>query len=345
MRGIIWVGILAVLAPGGSAVEQTRKPEVVGELKGHRGGIASIVFTAKGDRIATGSGNGTVKLWDAKTGEQLLRLDDLKHNSARIANLTISHDGRLICTGSRTTVNVWDISDLKRIASRYEDPSSDDPGKLGAISGDGRICYYTGMNVGTLELRTYAFATRTTGNIDLPAALKPAAIATISDPESALAALYCVTGEKKDAAAIALVGLGETHYLTKDVPAPLAGKPISIGFSTDARWFLVGNGSKVAYWRVPGSQLLAGDPRILPGDDHFVAAAGPGNRAAVASVPAAGKKATVALFDLAGAEPKEVARFTTGIDRISALAFSPKGNLLAVADDVEGVVQLWAVRE
>lgn len=35
--------------------------------------------------------------------------------------------------------------------------------------------------------------------------------------------------------------------------------------------------------------------------------------------------------------------FTTDIDDVSALAFSPDGKHLAVADTVEGVVLVWAL--
>ena len=51
------------------------------------------------------------------------------------------------------------------------------------------------------------------------------------------------------------------------------------------------------------------------------------------------------IVDVTGSEPKVVAVYGTDIDRVSGLAFSPDGKILAVADDVEGVVQIWSLSE
>jgi WD40 repeat protein len=346
MRLPMWVGAVAVVVIAGPAFGQPKKPDVVAKLEGHRGGVSAIAFNAKGDRIATGSGNGVVRLWDARTGELTARVDDQKHNSARVANVAFSADGRYVSSSSRTIAGVWDVSDPKRLVLRYEDPYQPDVGKLGTVSGDGWLAYFSGTENGIPALRTYSFANRTVGNVDLPAKLRPVAIAPISDPESALVALYCTTGEKGESGAVALVGLGETRVLAKDVPAPVAGKPLSIGFAPDAKWLIVGNGSKVACWDVPGSQVIESDPHTLPGE-WYVVAAGPGNRVAVATIPEDGKKVTVKVFDIGVGDPtapKVVAEFTSGMKRVSALAFSPDGSMLAVGDDSEGVVQLWAIK-
>src|SRR5262249_8997276 len=143
---------------------------------------------------------------------------------------------------------------------------------------------------------------------------------------------------------VALIGLGETRVLTKDVPLPLENRPISIGFSPDGKWLVAGNGAKVAYWAVPGSQVIRADPKMLPGTAR-VAAAGPRNRIAVASVPETGKKSTVTIYDIGGAAPKVVAEYASDIEVISALSFSPEGAVLAVGDDVDGVVQIWALEK
>jgi hypothetical protein len=216
----------------------------------------------------------------------------------------------------------WDLSDPKRLALRYEDPYGPEPGKLGIVSGDGRQVYFSGSENASPILSIYSFGNRTITKADFPAKLRPNAIAAISDTESALVAVHCAAGDKGETAAIALVGLGETHVLTKDVPALAAGKPISIGFAPDAKWLVVGNGSRVACWRVPGSQVITSDPKLLPGNRHFVASAGPRNLVAAASEPVADRGVLVTLFDVSGAEP----------------------TILAVGDDAEGVVQLWAMR-
>jgi WD40 repeat protein len=344
MRVAAILAVLIVPCMAAPVPAQSKKPEVVAKLEGHRGGVSAIAYSAKGDRIATGSGNGVVRIWDARTGELVFRVDEGKHNSARVSSVAFSADGRYLSSSSRAMAGAWDVSDPKRLSLRYEDPYGPDPAKLGVVSGDGRMIYYTGTENMVPVLSTYSFGNRSIGKPDLPAKLRPVAIAAISDSESALAALLCVAGEKGESAAIALVGLGDTRVLTRDVPPQVAGKPTSIGFAPDGKWLILGNGSKVTCWRVPGSQIITSDPKLLPGIRHFVAAAGPRNIVAAASEAGEGKSVQVTLFDIGGSEPKRLVEYDSGLERISALAFSPDGSILAVGDDAEGIVQLWALR-
>ena len=344
MRGAIWIGAIAVLVTAGPALGQPRKPDVVAKLDGHRGGVSAVTFTSQGDRVASGAGNGDVRVWNAKTGDLLFRLSDQKHGAARVALLAFSaaHDGKFLSASSHNTVTIWDISDPKRITTRYEDPNLPDPGKLGVVSGDGKLCYFTTIENNVPKLEAYSLFNRSMISGNLPSKLKPLALAPISDPLSGLVAVYCAAGEKGETGAVALVGLGDTRVLTKDVPVPQE-RPISISFAPDGKWLVLGNGSKVAYWAVPGSQVIRGDPKILPGE-WLVAVAGPGNRIAVASMPVKGKTATVKIYDVSGTAAKVVAEYDSGVELISVLAFSPDGSMLAVGDDVEGVVQLWALK-
>ena len=50
-----------MLCAAGPVLAQPKKPDVVAKLEGHRGGVSAIAYSAKGDRIATGSGNGVVR--------------------------------------------------------------------------------------------------------------------------------------------------------------------------------------------------------------------------------------------------------------------------------------------
>jgi WD40 repeat protein len=40
-------------------------------LKGHTGPVTSVSFSPDGNRIASGSRDNTIRLWDASTGEEL----------------------------------------------------------------------------------------------------------------------------------------------------------------------------------------------------------------------------------------------------------------------------------
>src|SRR5438046_413471 len=122
MRGAVWVGAVAVLVAAGPAGgQQQKKPDVRAKLLRHIGGVSAVAFDAKGDRIATGSGNGDVRVWDARTGELLIRVGDQKHNVARVGHVAFdAKDGKYLCVSSRSLVAVWDLSDPKRLTQRYE---------------------------------------------------------------------------------------------------------------------------------------------------------------------------------------------------------------------------------
>ena len=58
----------------------------------------------------SGSGDNTLKVWDAQTGKETLTL---KEHSRLVNSVSFSPDGKRIVSGSwDDTVKVWDISSL-----------------------------------------------------------------------------------------------------------------------------------------------------------------------------------------------------------------------------------------
>jgi WD40 repeat protein len=88
------------------------KPEIFVQL-GHVGSITSITFSFDGKYILTGSGDKTIKLWDAKTGREIKTL--FGHNEG-VTSIAISPDGRYIVSGSDDkTIRLWDFEIGKEI--------------------------------------------------------------------------------------------------------------------------------------------------------------------------------------------------------------------------------------
>jgi WD40 repeat protein len=76
-------------------------------LQGHTSWVVSVAWSPDGSFIASGSGDGTVKLWDVRTG-QLLRT--LQGHTSWVWSVAWSPDGSFIASGSYDhTVKLWDV--------------------------------------------------------------------------------------------------------------------------------------------------------------------------------------------------------------------------------------------
>src|SRR5215510_262010 len=93
-------------------------------LKGHIHIVDSVAFSPDGNRLASGSADQTVKLWDAVAGQELLTL---RGHGDRVLSVTFSPDGRRLASGSvDRTVKVWDAVSGKELLTlkRHRDAVS-----------------------------------------------------------------------------------------------------------------------------------------------------------------------------------------------------------------------------
>jgi WD40 repeat protein len=78
-------------------------------LLGHKTWVNSLSFDAKGVRLASGSSDGTARLWDPQSGKtiRIFTLDDPRE----IRSVALSPDGKLLAAGLRFgAVKVWETS-------------------------------------------------------------------------------------------------------------------------------------------------------------------------------------------------------------------------------------------
>ena len=78
------------------------------ELPGHTADVRDIAWNSDGHRLATASADGTIRIWDAGTGQQLLTLMGDESGTESVA---WSPDGWSIAsTGASGTIQIWDAS-------------------------------------------------------------------------------------------------------------------------------------------------------------------------------------------------------------------------------------------
>ena len=81
--------------PDGEGVGRRNGQEVLA-LRGHTGLLWSVAFSPDGKRIVTGSGDKTVKVWDAATGQEVLAL---RGHAEDVLSVAFSPDGKRILSG------------------------------------------------------------------------------------------------------------------------------------------------------------------------------------------------------------------------------------------------------
>src|SRR5262249_16238455 len=69
-------------------------------------------FSADGKRMATNSGKGGVRLWDATTGKLLQELHPDNRNGGAYSFAAFSPDGTFLATGGHVdnSLNIWNLS-------------------------------------------------------------------------------------------------------------------------------------------------------------------------------------------------------------------------------------------
>jgi WD40 repeat protein/serine/threonine protein kinase len=76
-------------------------------LRGHTTFVTSVAFAPEGQVLASASGDGTVKLWDARTGQEIRTL---RGHTQQVASIAFAPQGQVLASASfDNTVKLWDV--------------------------------------------------------------------------------------------------------------------------------------------------------------------------------------------------------------------------------------------
>jgi WD40 repeat protein len=306
-----------------------------GVLIGHRQPVGALTFSPDGSIIATGSRDGTVRLWDAAARRQLgAPIVPPRHECVTSGGVKVafSPDGRVLASACLGTVRFWDVSTRQQLGA-----------PLGARPGDGdlvsAIAYGPdGMTLaigslrGTVRLWDVA-ARRPRGN----AMGRPGG----SDGQNAVNAVVFGPDGKR----LATAGADDTARLWntatyRQIGAPFTGHTDDVrdvAFSPDGTALATASTDGTArLWDLATHRQSGAALKEPAGKAGFygIAFSPDGTRIATA-----GGDGSTRLWDVASRRQAGAAlahnRFM-----VRRVAFSPDGRLLAVGGE-DGAVRLW----
>jgi hypothetical protein len=130
-------------------------------LKGHTRPVSSVAFSPDGSRLASASGDQTIKVWDTASG-QVLRT--LKGHTGGVRSMAFSPDGSRLASGSDDPIKVWDAAsgqELRTLKGHTDVVMSvafsPDGNRLASASGDQTIKVWdaaSGQELRTLKGHT-----------------------------------------------------------------------------------------------------------------------------------------------------------------------------------------------
>ncbi len=297
------------------SISSSQKLELVTQ-SGHSDTVWACSFSPDGRFLASGSIDGTIKLWDVKTGKEL---KTFYGNSESILSLSFSPDGNILAGGSSYgAITLWSVTDgtvireIKKPDTVVECLSFSYDGKLLALGGHKR----GDINILDVETGKEVF--------------------TITGHSRAVLSLTFFRKEKKLASAgkDGTIRVWDLNNNEKEI-ALFNSSAYSISISSDEKYLACGTEDKmVDIWALSTGQKIYS----LTGHSEPVLSVSFSRDGKI--LASAGQDKKIILWDiLRGREIFKVEAFPYPVESVS---FSPDGMTLAIACD-DNMVRLLDV--
>ncbi|GAB4149362.1 MAG: hypothetical protein Tsb009_23610 [Planctomycetaceae bacterium] len=103
----------------------SRSGKQIQTYSGHTQLVVSMAMTADGQRFATGSMDGTARLWDLKSGREIWKLKSADFQSGVTSVALTDNGSKLAVAGySNGSISVWDVSSRRRMGTLMTESGS-----------------------------------------------------------------------------------------------------------------------------------------------------------------------------------------------------------------------------
>jgi len=299
-------------------------------LSGHQARVEALAFAPDGKLLVSGDAGGVLKVWDLRTGQELRTLSGHKE---KVTSVAFAPDGKLLASAGRDhAVRLWDTQTWEPKHTIDQGGQSWSDGV--AFAPDGSVLACGGTDPGGRCLR---LLNPTTG-------ADAVAVSGVAGPVRALAF-------RPDGKVLAAVDGERVVFLD-----PVTGKPFDRRFPAEGvtrLGFFQHGGALLAAGERPGTSLRLLNPqdrtdRPMAQVGALALAVGPPVRRPVqpqdtglvvwAARSEEGKDTDFHVWD-SGDNTRTSGRFRTPLEDVSALAWSPGGDLLAAG--AGPTVRLW----
>ena len=317
-----WSLVIRAGGPAGPAGPAGTSAEMRHILDGHAGPVVTLAYSGDGTVLASGSDDGTIRLWNTRSDDGLT----LTGHTRPVRAVRFSADGRLLATASADqSVRLWNAATGRTRATLTSHP---DPLTAIALSPDGRAAVTTSDRG---DVKIWNLATRRAREVLLGHAGPVTAVAF--SPDGRLIASSASDG------AVHIWVPTTVHVWNPNDASPSASltghsRPIAeLAFSPDGR--MIATASQDATARV--WDLTTGQSRAtLTGHEGWVTGVAFAPDGAL--VATSSHDGTARVWDVASGQTRMT--FTGHEGRINAVAVSPDGRLVATASD-DQTVGVW----